>query len=123
MHRTPAPSALDIVVVSCAVSAGVHAALVPEHLREAPQLGVAFILSVVLLACAVAGLARGARVVRLTALLLAGLIAAYAASRATGIPWLEPDAEPVDAVGLAAKAAEAVGLLFALKVIHKEETP
>ena len=123
MRRTLSPTALDVVVVSCAVSAGVHVALVPEHMREAPQLGVAFGVSVVLLGGAVIALASGARAARMTALLLAGLLVAYAASRTTGIPWIEPDAEPVDAVGVAAKLAEAAGLLFALKLIHQEETP
>ena len=123
MRRTLSPTALDVVVVSCAVSAGVHVALVPEHMREAPQLGVAFGVSVVLLGGAVIALASGARAARMTALLLAGLLVAYAASRTTGIPWIEPDAEPVDAGGVAAKLAEAAGLLFALKLIHQEETP
>jgi hypothetical protein len=56
MRRTPTPAALDVVVVTCAVSAGGHAALVPEHVREALQLGAAFVVSVVLLGWAVIAL-------------------------------------------------------------------
>ena len=107
------------VVAACAVSAGAHAGLVPEHLREAPQLGVAFVAaSALLLAAATAlairpgslGAALGA------ALLLAGLVAFYTASRTTGIPLLEPRAEPLDAVGVTTKLVEVLGLVFALRL-------
>jgi hypothetical protein len=114
------PFALDVVVGAAALSAGAHAALVPEHLREAPQLGIAFIVSAVLLlvAARVATLTDSSRAMVATALLFAGLIAAYMASRTTGIPWLQPDAEPADAVGLATKVVEALGFFFALNLIH-----
>lgn len=111
--------AAKIVVAACAVSAGAHAGLVPEHLREAPQVGVAFVVATgLLLASATAlairpgslGAARGA------ALLLAGLVALYAASRTTGIPLLEPDTEPLDAVGVTTKLVEGLGLVFALRL-------
>jgi apolipoprotein N-acyltransferase len=113
--------AVDVVVCACAASAGVHAGLAPEHLREATRLGVAFIASVVLLAAAAAVLAthdESRRAAKAAALLLVGLIAAYVLSRTTGIPWLEPEAEPVDAVGLVTKLVEALGLLFALTLIQ-----
>ena len=121
MERPAAPIAFHVVLVACAMSAVAHAALVPEHLREATQLGVAFIASAVLLLAAAALLAtrpRSIRAASAAALLFAGLIAAYAASRTTGIPWLEPEAESVDAIGLATKLVEALGLLFALKLIQ-----
>ena len=116
---TSRPFALNVVVGAAAVSAGAHAALVPEHLREAPQLGIAFIASAVLLlgAAAVVALHDSRRAMSATALLFAGLIAAYVASRTTGIPWLEPEAEPADAVGLATKVVEAIGLAFAVALI------
>lgn len=119
-YRTVRPFALDVVVTAAAVSAGAHAALVPEHLHEAPQLGIAFIASAVLLLATVAAatLADVSRVMPAAALLFGGLIAAYVASRTTGIPWLAPGAEPVDAVGVATKLVEAVGLLFALRLIQ-----
>lgn len=111
--------AARIVVAACAVSAGAHAGLVPEHVREAPQVGVAFVLAAALLLAAAItlairpdslGAARGA------ALLLAGLVACYAASRTTGIPLLEPHAEPLDAVGVTTKLVEVVGLVFAFSL-------
>jgi hypothetical protein len=111
--------AATIVVAACAVSAGAHAGLVPEHLREAPQVGVAFVAAVGLLLAA--GIALAIRpdsrpAARGAALLLAGLIGSYAASRTTGIPLLEPDAEPLDAVGATTKVVEALGLVFALRL-------
>ena len=36
---------VDAVIVACAVSAGIHAALVPEHLEEGRAAGIAFAVS------------------------------------------------------------------------------
>jgi hypothetical protein len=92
---------------------------VPEHLREAPQVGVAFVVATGLLLAAATALALrpgslGAACC--AALRLAGLIAFYAASRTTGIPLLEPHAEPLDAVGGTTKLVEVLGLAFALRL-------
>lgn len=111
--------AADVVVLACAASAGAHAGLVPEHVRETPQLGAAFIVSVVLLLAAAAALAlrpESVRASQAAALLLAGLIAAYAASRSIGIPWLEARPEAFDAVGLTTKLVEGLGVVFALRL-------
>lgn len=119
-HAQPRSAvAARVVVAACAVSAGAHAGRVPEHLREAPQVGVAFVLAVaMLLAAAVAMAIRpdSLRAARSAALLLAGLVACYAASRTTGMPLLEPHVEPLDAVGVTTKLVEAVGLVFALRL-------
>src|SRR2546421_10197889 len=83
--------AVKVVIAACAASAGAHAGLVPEHLREVPQLGVAFILASALLLAVMAALAscpEDRRIARVAALLLTGLIASWGASRATGIPLL-----------------------------------
>jgi hypothetical protein len=90
---------------------------VPEHLREAPRVGVAFVLATGLLLATSTALAMrpdSRRAARGAALLLAGLIASYAASRTIGIPLVEPHAEPLDAVGATTKLVEALGLVFAL---------
>jgi hypothetical protein len=107
----------DLVVFACAASAGIHAALVPEHLREEPRLGVAFALAVVVLLATAAVVAlkpidRGAA--RLAAGVLGGLVVCYVASRTTGIPLLDPEPEAADAVGVSAVAIELAGLVFAL---------
>ena len=123
MHRSGTQRwfAVNVVIVTCASSAGVHAGLVPEHLREAPALGWSFAVSVIGLV-AVAGVLTARPDSRagalLAALLLGGLIAAWTAATTTGLPWLMPEAEPVDALGLATKCVEALGLAFAVVLIH-----
>src|SRR5215212_6493860 len=107
------------VVAACAASTGVHAALVPEHLEHEPALGAAFVAAAVLTLALSAGLAicpSSVAIASLATLVLAMLIVAYALSVTTGIPWLSDGPERVDAVGVATKAVEAVGLLFALQL-------
>jgi uncharacterized membrane protein (DUF4010 family) len=70
-----------VVIVVCAASAGAHAALVPDHLEHEPRLGIAFVAATALLLAAAVALAYrpdDAPVATGTALLLAGLIGAYA---------------------------------------------
>jgi Na+/pantothenate symporter len=108
------------VVFACAASAGIHAGLVPEHLREEPRLGVAFMIaSVVLVATGTIVAWRPDRLVaHVASLVLGGLIISYIASRTTGIPVLAPDSEAVDAVGIAAVLIELLGMTCALRLAH-----
>jgi hypothetical protein len=110
-----------VVIFACAASAGIHAGIVPEHLREEPQLGVAFIVAVVALlatAAAVALRPSARPVARTAALVLGGLILAYIASRTTGIPILAPNPEAVEAIGVIAVCVELLGLLCALSLVQ-----
>lgn len=112
--------ARDALVVACAVSAGIHAALTPEHLREEPAAGIGFLVSTVLLAAlAVALILRPASraAAAAAAAVLAGLLVAYALAVTTGVPLLHPDVEPADGLGLATKAVELVGLAAALLLV------
>ena len=109
--------AVRVLIAACAVSAGAHAGLVPEHLREAPQLGIAFIIAVALLLAAVVALALrpdDRRIAQVAVLLLAALMVCWGVSRITGIPFLQPRPEPVDVVGLVTKLIEALGLACAV---------
>jgi hypothetical protein len=109
----------DAVVAACAISAGAHAALVPSHMDHEPQLGVAFVLAVVLLLSAGVALGQSPAAnlaAPSAALLFAGLIAAYAAATTVGIPPLSSEPEAVDGVALATKLVEAAGLVLALKL-------
>ena len=106
-----------VVVLAAAVSAGIHAGLVPEHLAEMPLLGVSFIVTVLALLAIAAALAirpEAQLPASLAAFLFAGLILAYAASRTTGLPVLEPEPERVDAIGIVTVAVQLFGLLAAL---------
>lgn len=96
-----------LLICALGASAGIHAALVPGHLAESRNLGVAFAAVVVLLAAAAAALAvrPSPGVALATGALFAGLLFAYVASRVS---------HPVDALGVGTKAIESVGLLLAL---------
>ena len=106
----------DVLIVACGMSAGIHAALVPDHFAEGTGPGLGFAVAAVVLTGFVVGLTyRPASDVGVAAagLVLAGLIVSYALATTTGLPLLHPDVEPVDALALATKAIEAGGLLAA----------
>jgi drug/metabolite transporter (DMT)-like permease len=104
-----------VLILAGAVSAGVHAGLAPEHLHEWPPLGAAFVA-----AAAAAALAVTALVLRPASpwppralgALLGGLVAAYALTRLTALPPLDPSREPLDVLGVCTCAIEAAGLLL-----------
>jgi hypothetical protein len=105
----------DAVIVACAVSAGIHGALVSEHLGETTAAGLGFVAATVLLAVLAGGLTLGAGTVRLAAAaaVLTGLLTSYALAVTTGVPLLHPEPEAVDDLALATKAVELVGLVAA----------
>jgi hypothetical protein len=110
----------DVVILACAVSAGIHGALVPGHFDEGTGAGLGFAAATLVLAALVVWLTRqpeSAGALAAAAAVFAGLIAAYALATTTGLPVLHPDPEPVDGLALATKAIEAVGLLAALRPV------
>jgi Na+/melibiose symporter-like transporter len=128
--RKPDPalgqSSASVVVAACAASAGAHAALVVQHLDDEPQMEVAFIAATALLLVVAAALTyrpRQAGAGRAATLLLAALIGAYALNVTAGLPWLSEGPEAVDVVGLATKAVEALGLVFAIRLSQTMGSP
>lgn len=112
----------DVVIVASAISAGIHAALTPDHLAEGAGPGAGFAAAAVLLAGLVVGLTyRPASMVAVAGAgaVLAGLLASYALATTTGLPLLHPAAEPVDGLALATKAMEVVGLLAAVHLLWR----
>jgi hypothetical protein len=106
----------DVVILACAISAGIHGALVPSH-------GLAFAAATVALAgVAVAATLRPAGTTwpAGAVAVLGGLVVAYALTTTTGLPVLHPEREAVEGLALATKAIELVGLLAALSLIRKE---
>lgn len=115
----------DIVVLVCAASAGVHAALVPEHLAEGgPLLGGAFAASALALAVVAVLARRPGRehwAVSIAVAVLAANVLAYVLSRTTGLPVLIPEPEEVDLLGVVTTIAEAVGVVSGVLLITRKE--
>lgn len=106
----------DVVILACAISAGIHGALVPGHFDEGTGAGLGFVAATVALAGLVVWLTwrpANSSALAAAALTFAGLLASYALATTTGLPVLHPDPEPVDGLALATKAIEAAGLLAA----------
>ena len=112
---TAAELRTDAVILACAISAGIHAALAPEHFRETTAAGAGFVASTVLLAALAVVLTRrpSEAAFAATALVFAGLIGSYVLAVTTGIPGVHPDVDPVEGLAVATKAVEAVGLVLA----------
>ena len=111
----------DVVILACAISAGIHGALAPAHFDEGTGAGVGFVASTVLLAgIAIALTVRPDAQLPLVgaALVFAGLLGSYVLATTTGFPVLHPEPEPVDGLALATKAIEAIGLVTALTLLR-----
>ena len=117
----PAELRTALVILSCAISAGIHGALVPDHFEEGTAAGLGFGVATVLLAVLAVVLTRKPTQLALlgTAAVFAGLIASYALVITTGFPILHPDPEVVDGLALFTKAVEAVGLVLAASLLRR----
>ena len=109
----------DVVVLMCAISAGVHAALAPAHLDESTAAGAGFVAAAAALAFVGVAMNRSARAVvpAAAALVFSGLIVSYVLATTTGVPVLQPEPEAVDTVALATKAFEILGLLASSSLV------
>jgi hypothetical protein len=106
----------DVVILACAISAGIHGALVPGHFDEGTGAGLGFLAATVALAGLVVWLTwrpANPSAIAVAAVTFAGLLATYALATTMGLPVLHPDPEPVDGLALVTKAIEAAGLLAA----------
>ena len=112
----------DAVVVTCAISAGIHAALTPDHLSEGAGAGLGFLGAAVLLASLAVVLTTrppSTAALATSGVVLTGLIASYALAITTGLLVLHPEPEPLDRLALVTKAVEAVGLLAAAHLVRR----
>jgi hypothetical protein len=119
---TPMELRRDVVILACAISAGIHGALAPEHFREGTGAGVGFVAATVALAALAAALTlRPASQLAPVgaAAVLAGSLGAYGLAATTGLPLLHPEAEPLDGLALATKAIELIGLLAVSTLIRR----
>jgi putative flippase GtrA len=111
----------DVVILSCAISAGIHGALVPDHVEEGIAAGLGFVVATALLAALAVVLTHTPTQMSFaaTAAVLAGLIASYVLAATTGFPVLHPQREAVDGLALFTKAVEAVGLVLATSLLRR----
>jgi hypothetical protein len=115
----------DVVILACAISAGIHGVLVPGHFDEGAGAGVGFVAATIALAGLVVWLtARPASSLALAAAaaVFLGLLASYALAVTSGLPLLHPEPEPVDGLALATKALEAGGLAAASSLLWRPVT-
>jgi CHASE2 domain-containing sensor protein len=112
---------IDFVILACAVSAGIHGALAPDHFEEGTGVGFGFVAATVLLAVLAAYLTRRPTQLALaaTAAVFAGLIASYGLAITTGVPILHPEPEAVDGLALFTKAVEGIGVLLAASQLRR----
>jgi hypothetical protein len=112
----------DVVILVCAVCAGIHGGLAPAHFDVGFGAGVGFVAATVVLAFLVVTLTRrptSERLLAYAAVALLGLILSYLLAVTTGLPVIHPNAEPIDILALATKAIEAVGLLAASSLLRR----
>jgi len=106
-----------LLALAVTFSAGIHAALVPEHLKEMPPLGYAFIAAAVIgaaLAWALISRPSDRRVALLAGLFCLGQIITWVLFVTVPVPGFSGMPEPVEAIALVSKAAELVGVLLVL---------
>ena len=118
-ERSPGGVGVGLLLFAASVSVGVHAGLAPEHLREWAPLGAAFIVAAVAVSAAlVAFVARpgAAWPSGALALQLGGLVAAYCLTRVAALPPLDPEREPLDAIGVFTAGVETAGIRFLLRL-------
>lgn len=116
------PAALLLLVVAI-----VHVPLIPEHLREAPYVGVLFILLVVVSAALAVLLVRSdTRIVwTATAVVMLLALVAYLVSRTVGLPQLHDDiGEWGDPLAVPSLVAEVLALAASSYIVrHPTPTP
>lgn len=109
-----------LLALAVTFSAGIHAALAPEHLDELPQLGYAFIAAAViggLLAWRLVSRPHDRRLPLLAAAFCLGQIGAWALFVTLPVPGFAGTPESIETIALVSKAFEALGVLLALSLI------
>jgi len=112
---------INLVIITCAISAGIHGALIRDHFEEGTAAGLGFVVATLLLAAVAVALTHKPMQPALvgTAAVLGGLIASYALVATTGFPVLHPEPEAVDGLALFTKAVEAIGLVLAASLVRR----
>jgi hypothetical protein len=114
----------DLVITACAISAGIHAALIPDHWTEGAAAGAGFAVATVLLAAVAVTLTRVASTAALAGAtaLFVGLLISYGLAVTTGLPLLHPHPEAVGGLALFTKAVELLGVLAATHLLWERRS-
>ena len=116
MSRTDS-TRTGLLALTVAVSAGIHAGLSPEHLKEMPRLGDSFIAAALLgTMIAVALIARpdDRRIAALAGLFCLGQIVAWVLFVTIAVPFFPGTPEGFETIALISKTVEAAGVALAL---------
>jgi hypothetical protein len=121
---TSTPRRAGLLALLVTFSAGIHAALAPQHLKEMPPLGYAFIAAAAigsLLACALISRPDDPRIPLLAGLYSLGQIAAWVLFVTVPVPGFAGTPEGIETIALVSKAAElaAVALAFSPALPHR----
>jgi hypothetical protein len=109
-----------LLALTVAFSAGIHAALVPEHLNEMPPLGYLFIFAAAIgaaIALALVVRPNDGRIPWFAIIFLTTQVAAWAMFIAVHVPGFTGTPEPVEPIALVCKAAELLGIALALSLV------
>ena len=124
--RTRHMSTTGLLALLVTFSAGIHAALVPEHLKEMPPLGYAFIAAAAIgcvLACGLISCPDDPRLPLLAGLFCVGQIAAWVLCVAVPVPGLSGTPEGIETSALVSKAAELAAVALALPLALARRPP
>ena len=109
-----------LLALAVTFSAGIHAALAPDHLKEMPPLGYAFIAAAIIGAAIAAALItrpRDRRIALLAGLFCLGQITTWTLFVTLPIPGFSGTPEPIETIALISKAVELIGLALAYPAI------
>lgn len=115
-----------LAIMMAAVEVGIHAVLVPVHLKETPYIGVLFIVASVLLTAVLISLLIGrVRPVGwlVGAAMCAGMFVAFLLSRTTGLPGYHEPWTSDGGLGIATLPPELVFLACAVHALRLRRAP
>lgn len=102
-----------LLAMAVMFSAGIHAALVPEHLEEMPPLGYLFIVAAAIgaaIACGLVTRRDDVRIQLLAVLFLAGQVLAWVLFVTVHVPGFSGTPEGIETIALVSKAVELIGI-------------
>lgn len=115
-----------LLALAVAFSAGIHCALVPEHLEEMPSLGYAFIVAAMVgagIALALVARPEDRRIVAAAGLFCLGQIIAWGLFVSVQVPFFPGTPETIETIALRSKAVEAIGVLLVLGLLGSARRP